>query len=96
MRQLIARIDDQLHEDLKSRAATQGRSVNALVNEILHQAVPPSDPRAELRARIRAAGLEVRFPPSARPALSRDEAIELTRGWGHLVSEALEADRNHR
>lgn len=96
MRQLITRIDDQLHQDLKARAASEGRSVNAVVKEILREAVPPADPRAELRARIRAAGLEVTFPPTRTPALPRDEAIELTRGLGTLVSEALEAERARR
>ncbi|MBA2487997.1 MAG: toxin-antitoxin system HicB family antitoxin [Chloroflexi bacterium] len=77
-------------------ATSEGRSVNAVVREILRQAVPPSEPRADLRALIRAAGLEVTLPRTGTPALPRDEAIELTRGWGRLVSEALEADRNHR
>ncbi len=95
MRQLLTRIDEGLHMDLKSRAAAEGRSMNALVGEILRQAVQTTDHRAALRARVRAAGLEVHFTPTGVP-LPRDEAIELTRGWGHLVTEALEADRDRR
>lgn len=95
MRQLITRIDDTLHADLKERAAAEGRSVNSLVGEILRDAVTPTDPQAALRARARAAGLEAHWTPTGDP-LPRDEAIELTRGWGHLVTEALEADRARR
>ncbi len=95
MRQLITRIDEDLHTDLKARAAAEGRSMNALVGEILREAVATTDPRAALRARVRAAGLEVKFTPTGVP-LPRDEAIELTRGLGTLASEALEADRARR
>ncbi len=96
MRQLITRIDDDLHKDLKERAAAEGRSVNSLVGEILRDAVTPADPQAPLRARIRALGLEVNWTPTGGDSLPRDEAIELTRGWGSVVSEALEADRARR
>ncbi|MDQ3553015.1 MAG: toxin-antitoxin system HicB family antitoxin [Chloroflexota bacterium] len=97
MRQLITRIDDTLHQDLKERAAAEGRSVNSLVGEILRDAVTPTDPHAALRARIRALGLEVTWTPTTTgDPLPREEAIELTRGWGTVVSEALEADRARR
>lgn len=95
MRQLLTRIDEDLHEDLKARAAAEGRSVNAVVTGILRDAVTVSDPRAALRARIREAGLEVAIPPPGT-SLPRDEAIELTRGLGTLASEALEAERARR
>jgi plasmid stability protein len=97
MRQMITRIDADLHKDLKERAAAEGRSVNSLVGEILRDAVSPTDPQAALRARIRALGLEVTWTPTTTgDPLPRDEAIELTRGLGTLASEALEADRARR
>lgn len=94
---MITRIDEALHAGLKARAAAEGRSVNALVGEILRDAVSPTDPQAALRARIRALGLEVTWTPTTSgDPLPRNEAIDLTRGWGTVVSEALQADRARR
>lgn len=97
MRQLITRIDDELHARLKARAAAEGRSVNSFVKEALAQRLDSESPKQRLRAQIEAAGLSVKLPPPsgiAPPSL--DDAIALTRGWGTAVSEALEADRAHR
>jgi plasmid stability protein len=96
MRQLITRIDDDLHQRLKVRAAAESRSVNALVTELLREAVSQADSRAALRERLRAAGLEVVLPRPRRRPPSRDAVIASTRGAGRAVSEALEADRNAR
>src|SRR5690242_4509077 len=62
MRQLIARVDDDLHARLRERAAHEGRSVNTLVNEILAAAVAGGDRRTALRMRARATGRLV-LPP---------------------------------
>jgi plasmid stability protein len=59
MRQLITRIDEGLHEELKSRAAAEGRSVNALVTDLLSAGLVAADERAAVRARAEAAGLRV-------------------------------------
>ncbi len=96
MRQLIARIDDRLHARLKARAKTERRSLNALVTELLARAVEPENESAQVLARMKALGLLRVFPPPARRPPSRDAAIEMTRGAGSAVSEALEADRAHR
>jgi plasmid stability protein len=96
MRQLISRIDEALHERLRARAASEGRSVNALVTEVLEAAVTKKDERAALRDRLRAAGLLVTPPQPKRRPPSRDAVIASTRGSGTAVSEALEADRSHR
>ena len=95
MKQLIARIDDDLHANLKRRAAAEGRSMNALVTELL-SAGPPMDERARLRARAKALGLLREFPPPQGPVLTNEEVAEQTRGWGSAVSEALLADRRRR
>src|SRR5713101_3493178 len=51
VRRLITRLDDELFVKLKKRAAAEGRSVNALVNDILTSQVAGRTPRAELRLR---------------------------------------------
>lgn len=54
MRQLITRLDDDLHARLKARAQAEGRSVNALVVEALERVTgAPVDARAALRQRGR-------------------------------------------
>lgn len=96
MRQLITRIDEELLERLKARAAEEGRSVNSLVTDLLENAVSQSSPRARVRARLRALGLDVVVPRPRGRVPSLEEAIESTRGAGRAASEALEEDRNHR
>ena len=90
MRQLITRLDDELLASLKRRAAAEGRSVNAVVNEILRSQVASRSPRAELRMR----GHEqiVRPPrPARRP--SWDSLRRASRGSGSSVSRALMEER---
>lgn len=95
VRQLITRIDDRLHRQLKDRAAAEGRSMNALVTELLSAAVSSSDERAQVRSRVEASGLQVAPRPARRPP-SRDAAIAATRGAGRSASEALAAERRRR
>ncbi len=50
VRQLIARIDDELHARLKERAGAEHRSLNSLVRELLERGVAQDDARAQLRS----------------------------------------------
>ncbi|MGH9039988.1 MAG: FitA-like ribbon-helix-helix domain-containing protein [Acidimicrobiia bacterium] len=94
MRQLIARIDDDLHERLKARAAAEGRSLNSLVAEVLAVAAAGHD-RSSVRARLERRGKRV-VPDPPRRVPSRVAALRATRGAGAAVSTALDADRDHR
>ena len=96
MRQLITRIDDDLHERLKARARAEGRSLNALVVEALADATrEPGDERERLRARLLSSGVLVTPPQPAR-VRSRASVIAATRGAGAAVSEELAAERGAR
>lgn len=96
MRQLITRIDDTLHARLKERARDQGCSVNALVTEILDEAVPDENPRQRFRRRLRERGMLVELDVP-EPTLTREEVREMLRGdAGRAVLEALEEDRADR
>ena len=95
VRQLLARIDDDLHRRLKRRAAAEGRSLNAMVNEILRDAVARENGPDLLRARLKALG-RLADVPRPRKALSRNAAIALTRGAGDAVSRALAEDRRRQ
>jgi plasmid stability protein len=95
VRQLIARIEDELHERLKARAAAERRSLNSLVRELLVQGLPAGDGRQRVRMRAEAAGLRV-VPRLDRQPPSRKAAIAATRGAGRVASEALAAERARR
>ena len=90
MRQLITRLDDRLLAELKKRAAAEGRSVNALVNDILESTVSRRSPKAELRRR---GGEQIVRPPRPTRIPSRDSLRRASRGWGAAVSQALMGER---
>lgn len=95
MRQLITRIDDDLHASLQARARAEGRSVASLVREVLTSAVSEGTDRASVIARFERAGLVVR-PPAPEQVPTHEEIWRASRGAGSAVSEALAADRAKR
>lgn len=90
MRQLITRLDEELLAKLKKRAAAEGRSVNALVNDILASQVAARSPKAELRLR---GGEHIVRPPRPTRIPSRESLRRASRGWGAAVSQALIEER---
>jgi plasmid stability protein len=93
VKQLIARIDDDLHRRLKQRAVEQDRSLNDLVASVLTAAV--EDDAESVRRRIDRSGLRV-LPPRPAAVRSRQDVIRSQRGLGRPVSEALASDRDAR
>lgn len=66
MRQLLVRVDDDLHAGLRERASAEGRSVNALVNEVLTAAIEGREGRREhLRRKAGRSGVLAASPPTA-------------------------------
>ena len=95
MKQLITRVPDDVLERCKQKAKAEGVSMNTFVNRLLAQAAEADERSAELDRRIAAAGLTVRVTPSMQPP-GLDKALELTRGAGSALSEALEWSRGDR
>lgn len=94
MKQLISRIDDDLHRRLKERAAREGRSLNDLVTEVLVAAV--LDRRESFSRRLERSGLRVLpLVPVQRPPDLKD-VLDANRGSGTAVSDALRAERDTR
>ncbi len=94
VKQLISRIDDDLHRRLKERAAQEGRSLNDLVAAVLADAV--ADRRESFRRRLERSGLRVLPPvPMQRPP-TLDDVLDANRGSGTAVSDALRAERDAR
>lgn len=97
MARVIVRVPEGLRTRLKQRAATEGRSLNALLNEVLEEAAPAArDRRTELDERIKAAGLWVDVPAPEGPVPSLDELIEANRGIGPVVVEEVLHQRRQR
>ncbi len=92
VKQLITRIDDELHARLKAAAEAEGRSMNDLVTETLRDRVKDSETPQERRKRLVAEGKLVVFEPEGE-APGLDELERLSSGWGTAVSEALEWTR---
>ncbi len=93
MRQIITRVDDDLHAKLKERAAAEGRSLNALVVDALEAALEagPSTPMERLRRRAKRLGIEfVKRPPGTPPPDNerRDRLIESLRNV-HITDEEM-------
>lgn len=94
MRQMITRLDDDLHEALKRKAKAEGRSLNAFVVETLEGTVEREIPGEEALARLRAAGWLSDAPPPDGPIPTWEEVREITRGSGSAVSDALDEMRD--
>lgn len=93
VKQLIARIDDDLHRRLKERAAEQDRSLNDLVTSVLAAAV--EDDAESVRRRIDRSGLRV-LPPRPAAARHRHDVIGSQRGLGNPLGDALASERDAR
>lgn len=97
MRQLITRLDDELHALLKTRAREEGRSVNSLVVDALIAVTSQDDiaPGAAIRVGAARAGLLV-VPRRPGKIPSRRTVARATQGAGVSASEALKEDRAAR
>ena len=98
MKQLLLRIPPELHVRLAAQAKREGRSINALANELLdlNVDVDPSDLRTRVRAKVAALGW-LRQRPRIGPSMTaeeRERAIESTRGLGPVLDQILDEDRN--
>lgn len=104
MKQLLLRVDDDLHARLTERAKREHRSVNAIANEIL-SVVGEGDGRTESeRVRARAAALGMLAPPlkaverHGRPVKDvetlRAEVLDAMRGVGEILDGILDEDRD--
>lgn len=99
MKQLLLRVDDDLHARLTERAKREHRSVNAIANEIL-SVIGADDSRSEqekVQARLAARGMLASAPPDD-DSIDRDElrarAIKSMRGAGKLLDAILDEDRD--
>jgi len=96
MRQLITRVDDELHRRLKQKAADEGRSMNSLVTEVLAEAVQDQEtPLERIERRAAAAGITlVHVPPPEGPVPTWDELDAENKGA--RISDLIERDRAAR
>lgn len=93
VRQLIARVDDELHARAKRRAAATGITLNQLMVRALERELADTE-EARAGVRARAAALGLAGAPTRRPrsasAATRDQVIESLRGSGDALARALD------
>lgn len=94
MRQLITRVEPDLHLALKERAAAAGLSLNTFVVRILADAVAvPLTERERWKAWARGEGLVVQTQGTPDPD-AREAAIRQTRGIGPIADDLMRAIRS--
>ncbi len=94
MRQMITRLDDDLHEALKRKAKAEGKSLNAFVLETLSRTISPEDAQMAFVEELRARGLLLEREPREGAVPTLEELRELDPGAGAAVLEALLAERD--
>ena len=94
MRQMITRLDDDLHEALKRKAKAEGKSLNAFVVETLSETISPEDAEAAFVEELRAKGWLSEHEPPEGPIPTLEEVWEMTKGSGTAVSDALQEMRD--
>ena len=99
MKQILARVDDDLHARIKRHAESVGRSMNdVMIAALERELAVVEDPHQRLRARAAALGM-LAEPRSPRPASdlspeeNRQRLIDQLRGAGDAVLEGLEWSR---
>jgi len=99
VKQLIARIDDELHARIKAKAADEGRTMNEVVVRALEGAtLDRLDESDRLLWTLEQAGLLSPIPaPPDGPVPTLDELLERNRGSGPALTDALRQERDsHR
>jgi hypothetical protein len=95
VRQVITRVEDDLHARLREAAGARGMSVNAFVVDLLTAAVGEPATRESVRRRAEATGRR-RVPPPPDDPPTWDEVVAAGADAGTAVSEALAAERAAR
>lgn len=95
VRQVITRVEDELHGRLKEAAAARGLSVNAFVVDVLNSAVGHATTRDAVRRRAAAAGRHA-VPPAPEETPSWEEVVAAGAEAGTAVSDALAEERAGR
>jgi plasmid stability protein len=95
MKQLLLRVPEEIHRRLVARAAREGRSLNAVANDILDAAADADSGDRRARARAAAAAAGTLRTVNARPVSSarRRRIIESTRGLGSQIDQLLAQER---
>ena len=95
MKQLLLRVPEEIHRRLAARAASEGRSINAVATEILDAAADSDqgDRRERLRAAAVAAGTLRSTDARRVSGARRRRIVDSTRGLGTQVDRLLAEER---
>ncbi len=96
MKQLLCRMPDNLHSQLKEAAAQSGESMNTYVVEVLSRVVEDSlSPRERLRQIAKSRGMLSEISVGTSESES-SELPKLPKGASRAILEALEVQRHDR
>lgn len=107
MKQLLLRVDDELHARLAAQARALGKSVNALANEVLALGIDPTNLSRRQRLELKLMTLgEIRGKVETEPDLApisddelaalRERALASMRGIGPIADELIDYERGER
>jgi hypothetical protein len=105
MKQLLLRVDDELHARLAQQARVAGKSVNALANDILSLGIDPTQISRRQRLQLKlmtlgeirgAASTSTPLPPISPKELERLRARALAslEGAGPIADELIDYERD--
>lgn len=95
MRQVITRVENDLHARLRAAATARGVSVNAFVVDALTAAIGGTTTRETVRRRAEVSGRRV-VPPAPDTDPSWADVLDAGAEAGTAVGEALDAERAGR
>jgi antitoxin FitA len=103
MKQLLLRVDDDLHAELTAQARDAGRSVNALAKDILAIAISSDTASRQDRLKLRLVAVGVvgqhvgkteTAPIPIHNSQLRDKAIDSMHGAGQIIDDILDSERD--
>jgi antitoxin FitA len=103
MKQLLLRVDDDLHAELTAQARDAGRSVNALAKDILAIGISGDTASRKDRLKLRLVSVGVvgqhvgkadTAPIPTHNSELRDRAIDSMRGAGQIIDNILDGERD--
>ena len=97
MKQLLLRVPDDTHRRLLRRAQRDGRSVNAVANDILLAAVDADQGTRQEQLYAKAIALGLLRAPKRQPrthAESREDVIASTKGLGPFLDTYFQDERS--
>lgn len=97
MKQILVRVDDDLHARLRAEAAQSGRSMNAVLNDAIRRILVAPAQSERQRVRTRARALKVLTLPTPAAPVDQTQWLatqETLRDRGTMLDSLLDEQRS--